>query len=157
MCYLYLYNIFGLQNKVLDLLLRCQNVSHVAFRNMLYYHLTSNPKLTGKLKLSTFSCSYFFPYSEHVFMFIMSYWTALRLRAGENITKCQNWDKLDRGHGKGAIMGYFAVPTVFSIRVTFHYGSTVSGKLKVILFINTYLNICQTMYFEFIMLCSPWL
>ncbi len=31
------------------------------------------------------------------------------LCAVENITECQNWDKLDRGHGKGAIMGDFAV------------------------------------------------
>ncbi len=96
MCYLYFYNIFGLQNKVLDLLLRCQNVSHVAFRNVLYCHLTSDPKLTGKLKLSTFSCSYFFPYREHVFMFIMSYWTALRLlfvqwRTLQNVRIETNW------------------------------------------------------------------
>lgn len=94
-----------------DLSLQCQNVSRVALRNVFYCHLTSDPKpVTGK----HFSLQFFLPSQRACIHFhhVLLNSSEAGLCAADNITECQNRDKLDGGHGKGAIMGDFAVPTV---------------------------------------------
>lgn len=125
MCSLCVYNILGLQNKMPDLLVQCHNVSRVALSNVLLPF-----DLWPKNCDWHFSLQLFLPSQTVSFHFhhVLLNSAEAGLCAVENITEYQNWDKLDGGHGKGAIMGDFAAATVgpeaiftwhFIIRVQF--------------------------------------